>query len=615
MSEGGASEESILIQTEPERLGRYELIRRLKGGGFCETYLARYHGPDGWMADVCLKRVLPEHKGDDDYVKPMRDEAVIMAAVSHPNIPKVIEYGCIAGTHYIVMTLIDGVTLKELLSRLAAENRRLPVHVALFVIYKVLRALDAAHRLVLRGDEQQVIHRDVTPNNIMLDRNGTPFLFDFGLVKAKERKYQTQQGMVRGTLPYIAPETFLQSLPEYPTREDARTDIYTVGVVLYELLAGRHPFVNPGPKGLHDDVVRLIAKGQCPPLAELAPELPAGLAEVVHRMMARGMEERPRSAMETCELLAPYLKSEFRAELDASELVIRAQGDRPRHSISDTRLHGVNTATRVREKPAAMPKTEDAEPQSGEPSRVVPPQEAPAPSPQPRIDAAPTTVEAGGSSREQNHEGPVITAVIPAPVTQPGPSRVPTKRPTRVLATAIVILSVAVAGALAWSQQGPTTGLSSPAREAAPDPRSFTSSPETALAQEPEPPTTESAPPPQASIARNSTTKATDALPEPAAPEEALEGSERARTPAKRPSIKPTSDAPTATTAERNAWLNVQIAKEGTWHVWVDSQYGGTAPVNVKVSQGRHVVEVGLDKPSLKRVVRVAPNGTRDVNF
>jgi hypothetical protein len=387
---------------------------------------------------------------------------------------------------------------------------------------------------------------------------------------------------------------------------------------------------------MHEDVARLIVSGTCPALRELAPELPEGLPEVVQRMMACDMEARPRSALEACELLAPFLQSEFRAELDAAELVVRAQGDRPRLAISDQRLRGVDTDTRARERPP-----------SGAPGRgptgtalfsAARAGDAPSPTTEARgggrIGTAPFpaahAVDARGSAREQNNEdGFPITAVLPTPATALSNDRARGRRwlpPRWVVGWSIVasLIGFFVLGGgrrppeIPQPQRDPSAANPAPAAPAIAAGSGAPSPSEPA----PQGPSTLRAPAEQASLpdtaeieARRSA-RVRDREQDMAQPgsDVDLRGEKNTRPAQRRPPTLASTRGDEE--QERNAWINVQlISKDGPWHVWVDGQYGGTAPVNVKVAQGRHLVEVGLDKPSIQRIVRVPARTTRDVTF
>ena len=260
-----------------ETLGHYEIISRLGQGGMGEVYLGYERSLDRWVA---IKVLPARFARDSDLVRRFRSEATAAAKLIHPNIIQIYFIGEDAGHHFFAMQHVEGMSLAKLLSK----GRRLTLDESLAIIDEVLSGLVAAHRL-------NFVHRDIKPGNILLDDvHRRALLADFGLVKSLEESAaaHTSTGTVLGTADYIAPEQG-RGQPV-----DCRTDIYSVGVVLYQLLCGRLPFV------AHEStaVIYQHVYEAPPPISQFAPEVPRGLAAIVEKMLAKSPDDRYQTAAE-----------------------------------------------------------------------------------------------------------------------------------------------------------------------------------------------------------------------------------------------------------------------------------------------------------------------------
>jgi serine/threonine-protein kinase len=262
----------------PERLGRYQLVSRIGRGGMAQVFHARQQGIGGFERDVAVKVLLPEYASEGDFVDMLLDEARIAGAIGHPNVVGVIDVGQENELFYLVMEYVDGTDLRSVLR--SAQTGRLPLNAALYITGEVLRGLGAVHRAVDReGAPRRIIHRDVSPANVLLDRSGVVKLGDFGIAHASSRITRTRPGAVKGKLRYMAPE----QLTGKPV--DHRADLYAVGIVLCEMLIG---IDSCEPK-------RMTPFG--PVFAwsrQLAPkyDLPADIADLLDRAVAEGVEAR-----------------------------------------------------------------------------------------------------------------------------------------------------------------------------------------------------------------------------------------------------------------------------------------------------------------------------------
>lgn len=210
-----------------DTLGKYRLLRRIGVGGMAEVYEAELMGTEGFARRVALKVLLPACQRDPEFVAMFIDEATLVAKFEHPNVIAVHDFGEADGSHYMAMEYVDGWDLGELIQAARTRGRRFPAGDACYVVRELCRALHYVHEA-----EQGVVHRDVTPHNVFVTRGGQVKLGDFGIAKSAARQSRTEDGQIKGKLPYLAPE---QISGEAVT---PRTDVYAAGLILYELLAG-----------------------------------------------------------------------------------------------------------------------------------------------------------------------------------------------------------------------------------------------------------------------------------------------------------------------------------------------------------------------------------------
>jgi serine/threonine-protein kinase len=272
--------ETMTISTipAPVRLGPYDLQRRIATGGMAEVYLARRGGPHGFQKTVAVKRILPQYARDPDFVAMFVDEARVCARLGHPNIVQVFDFGEQDGELYMAMEYVDGTTGARLIRAASAESEEIPLDVCLHIVVSVLRALEYAHSA--RDDEGKplsLVHRDVSPGNVLIDRSGTVKLTDFGIARAAEIERRTDAGQLKGKLGYMSPEQVLG-------RElDARSDIFTLGIVLAEMLILRPLFT--GGKEL--DVLLRIRDADVSAIDRSGTRVPDDVRAVLFRALSR----------------------------------------------------------------------------------------------------------------------------------------------------------------------------------------------------------------------------------------------------------------------------------------------------------------------------------------
>jgi serine/threonine protein kinase len=269
---------TISTSPAPLRLGPYELLRRIATGGMAEVYLARRGGPHGFQKIVAVKRILPQYARDPDFVAMFVDEARVCARLGHPNIVQVFDFGEQDGELYMAMEYVDGTTGARLIRAAATRGEDLPLDVSLHTTLSILRALEYAHTARDDGGKPlKLVHRDVSPGNVLIDRSGAVKLTDFGIARAAEIERRTDAGQLKGKLGYMSPEQVVG-------RElDERSDLFTAGIVLAEMLILRPLF--SGGKEL--DVLLRIRDADVSVIDRAGTRVPDDLRAVLFRALAR----------------------------------------------------------------------------------------------------------------------------------------------------------------------------------------------------------------------------------------------------------------------------------------------------------------------------------------
>ncbi|MEM6531503.1 MAG: protein kinase [Myxococcota bacterium] len=258
------------------KFGKYTLQKRIAFGGMAEIYLARLEGQDGFRKTCVLKRILPQFGADDAFVRMFIDEAVLAARLNHPNVVQTYDFGDVDGTYYIAMEHIDGPDLRKLIVNAVKRGRSLSVAEACALVEEMCRGLSYVHNLRDEtGEPLSIVHRDISPHNVMVARAGQAKIMDFGIAKAALRASQTRTGTVKGKLAYMAPE----QASAQPM--DKRTDQFAVGLVLWECLTGARHFEGTSEPELFGKVLR----GDIRDVREVRPDVPEELAHITNRML------------------------------------------------------------------------------------------------------------------------------------------------------------------------------------------------------------------------------------------------------------------------------------------------------------------------------------------
>ncbi len=270
-----------------EAFGKYQLVERIGAGGMAEIYLARHLGAEGLEKSVVIKRIRPEHAQKPRFIAMFVDEAKIAVGLNHPNIAQVYEFGREGRDFYLAMEHVDGVDLGRLQSAARRQARALPVGDVVYIGIELAKALDYAHKKRdKQGQPLGIVHRDISPQNVLVSRDGGVKLLDFGIAKAAH--VEEGAGELRGKYSYMSPE---QALGQ---RVDARSDLFSLGAVLWELLAGRPLF----PYTTQDETLALVREARVPPLREVRAEASQELEGVLGGVLARDPAQRPKDARE-----------------------------------------------------------------------------------------------------------------------------------------------------------------------------------------------------------------------------------------------------------------------------------------------------------------------------
>jgi serine/threonine protein kinase len=274
--------------TEGLPYGPYNLIKRLAVGGMAEVFLARPRSEAGAPRLVVVKRMLPLLMSDPEISRMFLDEARIAAQLSHPFLIQVFDVGSIDSTFYIAMDYVHGVNMKDLLAAAKARGQPVPWTLAVRLASSLCEVLEYVHELKsVDGTPLQLVHRDITPSNIMVTYTGAPKLVDFGIARAAQRLTETKPGVVKGKLLYAAPE-------QYTHRQaDARTDLYGLAICLYEMLVGENPFASVSTPF---EAASAVAKQVPPSVLGARPDVPRKLADAIASGLEKDPSKRPQSA-------------------------------------------------------------------------------------------------------------------------------------------------------------------------------------------------------------------------------------------------------------------------------------------------------------------------------
>lgn len=297
---------------------RYEIIDKVGSGGMADVYKAKCHRLNRYVAIKILK---PEYSNDKNFVTKFRGEAQSAAGLSHPNIVNVYDVGDDDGLYYIVMELVEGITLKKFIER----KGKLEIKEAVGIAIQIAQGMEAAH-------DNHIIHRDIKPQNIIISRDGKVKVTDFGIAKAATSNTVTQNAI--GSVHYLSPE---QARGGY---SDEKSDIYSLGVTLYEMLTGKVPFAGDNTVS----VALLHIQGEAVPVRELNPEVPVSLNKIVQKCMQKKPERRYLTASD---LIKDLKRSLVNPDGDFVVLATSTITDSPTINLTDDEMNHIKSAAKT----------------------------------------------------------------------------------------------------------------------------------------------------------------------------------------------------------------------------------------------------------------------------
>jgi len=300
-------------------LGSYRVLAHLRSGGMADLYLARREGAAGFRRLVAIKVVHPRHAEDEHLVRMFLDEALLSARIDHPNVVHVEDLGQLDETYFLVMEYVHGCSLAQLMRVLGRMKRRLSPLVAVAIAARVAEGLHAAHETTDDGGELvSLVHRDVSPQNILLSHKGHVKLIDFGVAKARLRSEETNVAMLKGKVRYMPPEQATTGLV------DRRSDVYSLGIVLWEMLTMRRLFAGKS----EFEVLLKVRDPKVEPPSRYVADIPKELDDVVLAALAPDPEDRPKSAKVFRRMLARAVpRSMVLDSAHLAELMLSVVGD------------------------------------------------------------------------------------------------------------------------------------------------------------------------------------------------------------------------------------------------------------------------------------------------
>ncbi|MBN8231472.1 serine/threonine protein kinase [Corallococcus macrosporus] len=266
------------------QLGKYQLVRKLASGGMAEVFLAKAAGPRGFEKTLVLKRILPHLAEDEAFVEMFLGEAQLAARLDHPNVVQIFDFGEVDGSYFLAMEYIDGPTLRRLIKRSLELKQPLPLGVCAKMVAAAAEGLAFAHELTdaETGAPLGLVHRDISPENVLVSPQGAVKVVDFGIAKVAGQSHRTATGVVKGKVAYMPPEQ-LQA-----KGMDGRVDVYALGIVLYELLTGKRPF----DATTDVSMMQAILFEPFVPALTRRPDLPEAMQRILEKALAKDRDQR-----------------------------------------------------------------------------------------------------------------------------------------------------------------------------------------------------------------------------------------------------------------------------------------------------------------------------------
>ena len=288
---------------KPERFGKYILLDKIAAGGMAEVYLAKSSGSEGVSKFLAIKRILPQFSANEEFIDMFKEEAKIAINIAHSNVVSINEFGEYKGQYFISMEYVQGRNLRQLINRLKKREQKIPIEHIVYMVHEISKGLDYAHRCIDKntGRPLNIIHRDMSPQNIMISFEGEIKLVDFGIAKAESKLEHTKAGTLKGKFGYMSPEQ-AEGLDL-----DHRTDIFSLGIILWELLANDRLFVANN----EINTIRKIRDCRIPELHKIDPEIHMDLENIVNKALARDRSLRYQTSSELQRDLSRFLNRHY----------------------------------------------------------------------------------------------------------------------------------------------------------------------------------------------------------------------------------------------------------------------------------------------------------------
>src|SRR5215471_16573853 len=301
---------------------RYRITERVAAGGMAEVFRGVAESLQGFKKNIAIKRILPSLTKNKKFVAMFLDEARLSLSLQHANIVQVFDIGHSEDTYFIVMEYVDGVDLKALMEWRRRINRRIPIAHSLYLTMEICKGLSYAHELLNpdTGKPLGIVHRDISPPNVLISKQGEIKVVDFGLAKATSQIETTDPGVVKGKMSYLSPEAARGE------EVDSRADIFAVGILLYEMLTGKRLFYGDTDY----QTVELVRNAKIPPIKPQNPQVEPELEDIVRKALAKRKEDRFQNATDIQDALAQYTYSRGLKVIsrDISELVRQCLDER-----------------------------------------------------------------------------------------------------------------------------------------------------------------------------------------------------------------------------------------------------------------------------------------------
>ncbi|MGC4063653.1 MAG: serine/threonine-protein kinase [Polyangiaceae bacterium] len=321
---------------------RYRVLNRIAAGGMAEVFRAESAGVEGFKKTVAIKRVLPHLAEKKQFIGMFLDEARLSAHLSHSNCVQVFDIGVGDNTFFIVMEYVDGADLKGLIEHQRKQNKPFPLQEACLICLKICEGLEYAHTAKdSKGRDLHIVHRDMSPPNVLITRYGEVKIVDFGLAKANSQLEKSEPGIIKGKFGYLSPEA------AYGRSVDLRTDVFAVGIILWEMLAGRRLFL--GETDL--ETVRQVQAANIPPISKFNPFCNRDVEAVLAKVLARDPEQRYQSARDLGRDLSELMYRAGRAasSFDIADLLAPVVTQRDNSRAEKLRDRGTLIGTLIEE--------------------------------------------------------------------------------------------------------------------------------------------------------------------------------------------------------------------------------------------------------------------------